>query len=232
MRKTILSLMLLLFAGSAMAQSVIENEELPDFTAVALSGNMNVELIPADVNAIEVQLYESDIKRFTWNVNSGGVLSITLRPTVGRKARADIRLYYNAELTEVTVSGARLTAEDEIVSSLLRLVVSGGGNASVAVAVDDMEIEATANSAVEVSGEAKYLSIRATERSKVDTRELDAVSAEAEAVSGGEIYVFASERIVANAGNVSKIYYAGNPSIVKTSMSKIMGAGVFDIGEK
>ncbi len=160
------------------------------------------------------------------------MLSIALRPTVGRKARADIRLYYSAELKEVTVNGARLTAkdEDEIVSSLFRLAVSGGGSASVAVGADDLEVEAAANSAVVVSGEAKYLSIRATERSKVDTRQLDAVSVEAEAVTGGEIRVSASERLVANARNASTIYYAGHPSIIKNRTSRSsVGSGVISI---
>ena len=161
MKKTILSLALLLFAASAFAQSVIENKELPDFTAIALSGNMNVELIAGEVDAIEVQLYESDIKRFTWSVDSHGVLSVSLRPTVGQKARADVRLYYKADIKSVTVNGARLTANDEIVSSIFRLAVSGGGNASVAVAADDVEVEAAANSAVVVTGETTYLSIRA-----------------------------------------------------------------------
>ncbi len=230
MKKTILSLALLLFAASAFAQSVIENKELPDFTAIALSGNMNVELIAGEVDAIEVQLYESDIKRFTWSVDSHGVLSVSLRPTVGQKARADVRLYYKADIKSVTVNGARLTANDEIVSSIFRLAVSGGGNASVAVAADDVEVEAAANSAVVVTGETTYLSIRATERSKVDTRKLDAVSSEAEAVTGGEIHVFASERLVANARNASTIYYTGNPTIFKNRTSRSsVGSGVHKI---
>ena len=233
MRRTILLFALLLFAGftgNVLAQSVIRNDELPDFAVIALSGNMNVELIEADKNAIEVQLYESDIKKFTWSVNGDGVLSVTLRPTVGQKARADIRLYYKAEIKEVTVNGARLTVEDEIVSSLFRLAVSGGGSASVAVAADDVEVEVTSNSAVVVTGETTYLSIRATERSKVDTRKLNAVSAETEAVTGGEIYVFASERIVANARHASSIHYTGKPTIVKNRTSRSsMGSGVYNI---
>lgn len=233
MKKILFSLALLLLAGGAIAQNSIRNENLPEFTGITLSGNMNVELIASSTNAIDVQLYESDVKRFTWSLNSNGVLSVTLRPTVGQKSRADVRIYYKATLHNVTVSDARLTAAADIASSIFRLSVSGGGNASIAVDADDFEVEATANSAVVVSGTAKYLSVRATERSKVDTRGLKAVAAEVEAVTGAEIYVFASERIVTNARNASTIYYAGNPTIVKDRTSKSsIGSGVHNIDPK
>ena len=233
MKKILFTLAILLAAGSVSAQNLIQNENLPDFTGISLSGNLNVELIPSATNAIDVQLYDSDVKKFTWNLTNNGVLSVTLRPTVGQKARADVRIYYKGTLQNISAMDAKLTAKEDVVSSLFKISLSGGANASMSVDADDVEIDATANSVLVMSGVTKYVAVRATERSKVDTRKLEAVAAEAEAVTGGEIYVFASERIVANARNASTIYYAGNPTIVKNRTSKSsVGSGVHDIGYK
>lgn len=222
---------MLLFAGGSYAQSLIRNEQLPIFTSVAVSGNINVELIPHENNWIDVELYDSDIKKFTWSTSNDGTLSVSLRPTVGQKSRADVRIYYKGPLYGVSINDAKLTAN--IIASIFKLSISGGGNASVVLDSDDIEIDVSAKSALVASGTVKYLSLRVAEASKADTRGLKAISAEVEAVTGGEIYVCATERIVLNARTASNIYYAGNPSIVKNHTSRTsIGSGIYDIGAK
>lgn len=233
MKKLLVLLAMITVSASATAQNIIQNENLSDFHSVSLSGNLNVELIASTNNAIDVQLYDSDVKKFSWSINNNGVLSLVLRPTVGTKARADVRIYYKGGLQSLSVSDAKLTVNEKIVAAMFKVAVSGGGNASLILESEDVEVDATANSAVQISGTTKYLSVRATERSKVDTRGLKAVAGEAEAVTGGEIYIYASERLVATARNASTIYYAGNPTIVKDRSAKTsMGSGVLNIGYK
>lgn len=223
---------MLIFAVGTFAQSLIRNENLPVFTNVSLSGNMNVELIPGAENRIEVELHDSDVKKFTWTMLDDGTLSVKLRPTVGQKSRADVRIYYKGPLYGVTVNDAKLTA-NHIDTSIFRLSISGAGNASIALDADDVEIEVSAKSALAATGSTKYLTMRVSEGSKVDTRGLEAVSAEIEAVTGGEVYVCATERIVTNARTASNIYYMGNPSIVKDHTSKTsIGSGVYDISAR
>lgn len=232
MKKITLSLVILFVAVGASAQSLIRNEQLPIFTSVALTGNMNVELIPGENNWIDVELFNSEVNRFTWSVSDDGTLTVKLRPTVGEKARADVRIYYKGPLYGISVNDAKLTAEG-IVASIFKLSVSGGGNASVVLDADDAEIDVSAKSALSATGRAKYLALRVSEASTADTRGLEAVSAEVEAATGGEIYVRATERIVVKARTASNIYYSGNPSIVKNNTSKTsMGSGVYDIGAK
>ncbi|MCL2561913.1 MAG: DUF2807 domain-containing protein [Rikenellaceae bacterium] len=233
--KRILFLLALLFVAanviSAQAQSIEHTEALGEFTAVSLSGNINVELIAADENSIEVHLHDSDAQRFRWHIASDGTLSVALRPTVGRSVHADVRIYYRAPLREIRVNGARLTAEQSRLAQLFSLTLRGGANAIIDMNADDIELSVTGNSALVASGETKYLTLRATERSRVDSRRLTARAVEAEAATGAEVYLHASERLVVNARNTSTIYYAGRPSILKDRRSRArIGLGLYEIG--
>lgn len=234
MKKTIFLIIFLLTVTSVPAQQSIKSNPISDFHAIALSGNLNVALIHADVNAIEIELYDSEINKFKWGVNNG-VLSVSLRPTIGSKARADVRIYYRGALYDISVTDARLSVTEEIVAHTMRLAISGGANVNVAVDVKDMEVDVNGNSSLLMLGTAKYLTLKVTERSRVDVRKLQAVSAETEAATGAEVYVNASERLVANARTAATIFYMGNPTIFKDRSSKIntsLGSSVLSIDYK
>lgn len=234
MKKTLSLIIFLLATISVSAQQSIKSNQIADFHSVSLSGNLNAELIRADVNSVDIELYNSDINKFKWSVNDG-VLSVSLRPTIGSKARADVRIYYRGSLSDISVIDARLSATEAIMSHMMRLVVSGGANVNATVDVKDLEVEVTGNSSLLMSGTAKYLTLKATERSKVDVRKMQAVSAETEAATGAEVYVNSSERLVANARIAATIFYTGNPTIFKDRSSKIntsLGSSVLSIGHK
>ncbi|MDL2320054.1 DUF2807 domain-containing protein [Alistipes sp. OttesenSCG-928-B03] len=233
MKKTIGIILFLFATVSLHAQQIIKSDQVADFHAVSVSGNINVELIPAAENSVDIQLYDSDIKKFKWSV-SNGTLSLSLRPTSGAKARADVRVYYKGALQNISVVDARVTAMD-LISHTLRISVAGGANFTADLDAQDLELEVTGNSVALVSGMAKYATLRATERSRVDTRKMDAVSVEAEAATTAELYVTANERLVANAKSGATIFYAGSPSIFKdrsTKVSSSIGSSVLNIGYK
>lgn len=236
MKKTISLIIFLLAATSVSAQQSITSTSISDFHSVSLTGNLNVELIHADTDAIEIELYNSDINKFKWSVNNG-MLSVSLRPTLGQgqKSRADVRIYYKGTPTDISVTDARLTVVDPLVAHMMRLAISGGANVNAAVDVKDLDVEVSGNSSLLISGSTKYLTLRATERSKVDTRRLQAVSAETEATMGSEVYINSSERLVANAKTAATIFYMGNPTIFKDRSSKMnmsLGSSVLSIGHK
>lgn len=234
MKKTISLIIFLLAAATVSAQQTIKSNPISDFHAIALSGNLNVQLIHADANSIEIELYDSDINKLRWGINDGA-LSVSLRPTIGAKSRVDVRIYFKGPLNDISVMDARLSATEELVAHTMRLAVSGGANVNAAVNVKDLEVEVTGNSSLLMFGMAKYLTLRATERSRVDVRKLQAVSAEAEASTGAEVYINSSERLVANARTGATIFYMGNPTIFKDRSSKIsagLGSSVLSIGHK
>ncbi len=84
-----------------------------------------------------------------------------------------------------------------------------------------------------VTGKAKYLTLKAVEHSRVDTRELDSVAAEVDAAAGSEVFVSASERLLAQARSGATIYHRGNPSILKNRSARSpLSGGIFSVDER
>ena len=233
MRKWIIAAVAILAGWGANAQQTIKSEDVSKFCQLNLSGAINVELIPAEQNAIDVVLTDTDISKFKWNVNEG-VMNVSLRATPGKAGSAAIKIYYADELNEIKLYGGQLITKDTLQAHLLRLVVSGGASMTAMLRVDDLELDVTSNSAVQFSGVARYLTLRATDKSRVDTRPMEAISVEAETATGAEVYVYAKERFVSNAKTNSSIFYKGTPTIIKQLSPKMgmgVGASVLNIGE-
>ena len=110
--------------------------------------------------------------------------------------------------------------------------LSGGASANLAIDSKDFELNVKGNSAAIVNGSAKYLTVKASERSKIDAKGLSSTSAEVTATMGSEIFVNASERLVALTRSGATIYHTGTPEILKNlSLRGGLGGGIFSIGE-
>jgi len=235
--KKLCTVILFFIAGlCAYGQQSRSSESLGEFNSLALSGIMNVELIASDKNSIEVELEGIDPGRLRWSIDNRMVLNVTLRGSGRALARgsATIRIYYiQSSLHSITVSGSDVTINEAIDSQILTLRVDGGGKLSATILSSDLELTVSGNSAVSLIGSATYVSIRASEASRVDARRLEAVSAGVEAVTGGEIFVHSSHRLVANARTRGQIYYRGNPSIIRIAESTLWGleGSIHNIGE-
>ena len=232
MKKMIFMVTMLIMMGTAAAQEMIKSKEIGDFQAVTLSGNIAVEFIPANANSIDVSLFESAADKFRWSVSADGVLSIALRPTVGKNSRAEIRIYYKAALQRITASEARLIATKPIEAHCLRVDLTGGASANLAIDAKDLELNTKGNSAAAITGKTKYLIINASERGRVDTKGLMSTSVEVTATMASEVFVNATERLVALTRSGATIYHTGTPEILKNlSLRAGLGGGIFSIGE-
>ena len=123
-----------------------------------------------------------------------------------------------------------------IKSEIFKFSANGGAKVTVGFESLDLELKITGNYVGHFSGYAKYMTLSATEKSKVDARPIECVSADVEAATGAEAYVTISERLVANAKSTSSIFYRGTPVIIKDMTSKMssgmIGSGLHYIGVK
>ena len=231
MRKTLLTFLAIAFCSTLSAQQTITSENIDPFTSVTFSGNLQVTLCKSDRNSIDIKLYDADIKYFKWSVNNNE-LTASLRPLQIGKAHAEIIVNYSDTLRLITLNSTELTITDTLTSNILEISVNGGGKLKGVVEVADLDLQVTGNSVAELSGAAKYVMLRATEKSKADTRKMECVSMYVEAATGAEAYVNVYERIIANAKSSSTIFYLGEPSIMKDLSSKFsstVGSSVIKI---
>lgn len=233
MRKLFLTILVATFATTSLfSQQTIKSDAVSPFHTISAQGNLDVELIASDTNRVEIMLDgEVDIAKFKWGVENEK-LSFTLR---AGKGTGTVRIYCADTLKHVAISGGSVKTKELITTEAFRFSASGGAKATLMLDALDVELLVTGNSAIQISGETKYLDIRATEKSIVDTRDMYAMAVEAESTTGAEIYLSVEERLVANAKTSSTIFYKGKPTILKDGTSKMssgmMGSSVLNIGE-
>ena len=232
MKKLIFALLLCGAVATVSAQQTrIHADQMERFSRISLSGKLNVEFIPSGKDSLSITLTDSNVDKFKWNVDKEE-LSMSLRPSSGGKGSAEIKLYYTQPVGAIAVSGSDVLIRDALKSSILSLNVGGGGKLTAQLECLDLDLAVSGNSAVSLTGTAKYLTVRATESSKVNCRQLASVSVQADAGSVAEVFVWAAERAVMSAGYGATIFYRGKPLVVRTSVAKIgLGASITNIGE-
>lgn len=221
MKKFLLSTLLLAgIAWGAHAQQTIKSDKLDPFTDIELTGNLIVELTQAEQPAIEIQLNNTDISRLSWNV-SGGVLSIRLRPGVNSGSSADIKISYS-QLSRMKIAGANVAFKTPYQGLMLDMDMSAGAALGGMFEAQDVMLKITGTSAASLTGGVKYLTINASNRSKVNARELIAEDVNVNASSGAEVYVHGIDRIQITSDTGASVFYQGSPQIFR-STTRLMG---------
>ncbi|MCD7969766.1 MAG: DUF2807 domain-containing protein [Alistipes sp.] len=235
MKKIMLLALSTIFSLSALvAQQTIFSENVDGFNAVAFSGNITAELIKSDACQIEIVLTDVDITKLKWIVKNG-VLTVELNSGPKGRGHADVKVHYVDGLSSVSVSGSEFTSAEPLTGNIFSFSANAGATVSVEFDVMDLTVSVSGNSAALFTGDVRYLTMSATEKSKVDARGMDVMSAEVDAATGAEIYISVEERLVANAKTSSTIFYKGQPDIMRDKTSRMssgmFGSSILNIGD-
>ena len=217
--------------GGQGSRQSIKGHDLDKFSAVSLSGRLNVEIIPSGKDSISITLYDTELDKLKWNV-SKDVLSVTLKPLPAGKGGADVKIYLAQPPLTLISAGADVLIREKMKSLTCAMTISNGAKLTAAIDCTDFELSISGASIAAITGAAKYCTITAWESSKVDCRALESVSASVEASTGAEVFIWASERAVLAAKTGATIFYRGNPAVLKQSISKVgLGASINNIGK-
>lgn len=217
MKRIIILLVSLLVTSKVSAQQeAIQSAQLSAFHTIVLSGNMNVQLIKSDQNVLKEYLVSATVEKLKWHVNNDGALHVTVRPTSGVETHADVRIYYNDVLQRISVTESNVATENSIEAPMLVVDITGGGNAKLAVKCKDLEVNSSGNSAATLVGATKYLTIKASQHSGIDARNLQSESADVSANMGAELFVNANDRLAGSAVSGATIWHVGTPDILKS----------------
>lgn len=229
-----LSLLALVWASGLSAQHNISNDNIGQFASLNVSGNISVELIASDVNRVEVVLHDTDINKFKLTSNDN-TLSLNLNNAGKSKGRADAKVFYADSLKRISVSVGQLHSRGMIKGLSLTLNASNGAAVNVEVDLFDLELTASGNSAVEVTGISEYLTVSGSSKSKVNAGGLDCMAVYAESASSAELTLWATDRLEVEAKSSGAIHYKVKPILLIDRTSKMnsgmMGSSVTYIGE-
>lgn len=227
MKKIALLFLAITISWAASAQQSIVSKRLDAFTSVDLSGKLHVKLIRADSAYLKVKLNGTNSNRLAWGVKDG-TLKIQLRPGGDKDANGEVKIYYTS-LSQIKISGASVSIQGTLTQGMIDVNMDAGAIFSADLNVKDIYLKIGGNSVANLTGSAKYSTLLASAKSKVNARQLVSQDVRVEAVSSAEAYVQVVERIqiVANTGGA--VYYQGEPEIYR-SATKMMGT-VNNIGK-
>ena len=188
------------------------------FTAVKASEGLDVYITQGNSAGIVVEADENIIDLIRTDIRDG-VLRIHTEKPIGRAKSKKVHVTM-PEITKLSASsGADLETKGLINADKLVIDSSSGADIIVMVKASEVECNASSGSDIRVSGTAETLIADANQGSDIRAGDLEVKNCTAEASSGSDITVNASEEINARASGGGDVKYAGNPNVVKKRAS-------------
>ncbi|MEM9918007.1 MAG: head GIN domain-containing protein [Bacteroidota bacterium] len=192
------------------------NIPLDPFDELTVTGNIEVELVKAAEESMEV---EDDFSKLRFEVING-ILRIKRRKLYSIREYEDppirIRLNYKDIRSVKAVAGAFVsTGEQALESNILRLRFGSGARGKLTLKVEELSINMTEGAQLKLRGEAVSQETAVTTGAILDAHRLDSRRASVRAGTGGEVEVSVSEYIYANANTGGDIEYHGEPERVR-----------------
>ena len=229
MKKMMLLVAALMMAVVANAQKDTRREWLGNFSSISLNGDMKVTLVPIEEGGqpmMIVKAEDSELSKLKYTINNKGELSVRESTNRKRTVRTEIEIHF-ATVDAIEVAGSDVEVKGLIAAPIFDVKVSNGGFFKTEVDTQDLMINATGQSTIDIDGRARYLKVDDT-MAKIDLRELETMSAEVLATQRGEVSVYCTERLSATATLGATVFYRGNPSILRAN-SKLLGSSINSI---
>lgn len=116
-------------------------------------------------------------------------------------------------------SGANLKTENTLEGDDIKIRVSSGANAKIFLDYQSVTCDASSGANAKLEGNTGQVILEASSGANVKAKELKAKVSEAKASSGGNISLYATDRLDAKASSGGNISYDGNPKEVNKDRS-------------
>ena len=229
MKKMMLLVAAIMVAFGANAQQDTRREWLGNFSSISLTGDMKVTLVALEEGGQPIMIVKAEdreLSKLKYTINNKGELSVRESTNRKRTVRTEIEIHF-VNIDAIEVSGSDVEVKGLIEAPIFDVAVSNGGFFKAEIDTQDLMINATGQSTIDIDGRARYLIVDATV-AKIDLRELETMSSEVQATQRGEVSVYCTERLAATATLGGTVFYRGNPSILRAS-SKMLGSSINSI---
>ena len=196
--------------------SIPKTDWLTPFNKVKVDAPLNVVFKKVETDEECRITYDTKgniTSKFKFEVDARGTLVVSEKADPKRTTVTDVTIYYNS-LREAKISHAKAEFENCIEGTMFDLGVSGGATVLLDVKTLDLAVECTGVSRLTLNGSTKYLTMRVS-TAKVDCTTLSTVATIVEASHSSEVRVAVSERLEATTSTGAKLFYRGNPVILR-----------------
>lgn len=217
MKKTVLTLLSIFAIYCLNGQEVIESG-VSEFASIKISGKLKVTLVEEESARFSLVLSNSESKYLEWKVN-GDQLEIKLKQpmSIGSKDPAgtgEITIAYTSKFNKIICSSdAEIFCDNKFTSKSLAIESSSSSVVAMEVEVYSLDINASTNSMVSITGSSNIIATKATANCEVNTVAMECESATVTAGTAAEVYVTATKKLDLKAATKAKIYYKGTPEV-------------------
>lgn len=226
MMKTFNTLLLSLFIVVSYAQDKVV--DLDSYSAVNVSEGIEVEMIEGP-NKAEINMLKGDIADLEIDIK-GSTLVIGFKKNKGNfwnNRDAEITLYYNQDITEVSVSsGASVYNSSPFNNDDFEADASSGGSLNLMVNSDDIDVDVSSGASIQIGGESNSLTVDVSSGATFKGKKLASKSVKVDASSGAGATVWAEESIKASASSGGSVRYKGDPQDKELDTAKYSGGSI------
>jgi hypothetical protein len=205
---TALTLALTLATTPVAAQS---KRTVQPFDEVVLTGRIIAELVPGDVN--EVEILQSETPEDKINISmSGQSLRISTLNRIAKDEEVRLRITYQKLRAIKAQAGVALRHEGPIEADKLEVRIGSGAQAELEVTTDALEVYVGEGGQLMLSGNTNSQQVTASSGGNCDASNLAAKRTYARASAGGMAKVNATEFLDATANTGGQVSYRGEPA--------------------
>jgi len=226
-----ISLLLILLATSVLANA--QKKDLEPFTAIKVFGGFQIELIPSDKEAIEMEAFNIDKEDLHVEVHRG-LLELKIKnrhyltdwdsDKFRKSLRIKTKIYYKV-LDEIDASAGAIVRCGETLSNKKMVIMSAmGAEVTVMTVSEILYAKVSMGGIAYLNGRTDFLEVKASMGGELKANHLESKTAIVKASMGSMVDIYASEEIDIDAGMGAEVRYSGEPTVRHTSTR--MGADI------
>jgi hypothetical protein len=191
---------------------------LEKFNAVDVANGIDVQLIIAKENAIEIKVKNLEPDKVIYEI-SDMTLKIRAKKGMNKEAEVMVKLYYTSLNSITTSSRASVWSEEEMYVGSIRLNTGNGGETRLRINSDSLFASVAEGAILFLRGETGYLNVKAGTGATFSGYDFQSEQAIVLASSGGKAKIAVSNSLDATANSKGFIGYIGDPEKLKKSTS-------------
>ncbi|WP_339922633.1 head GIN domain-containing protein [uncultured Cyclobacterium sp.] len=213
MKNTILTLFMLLLVVAVKAQTTTETRALNAFDQIAVSDDIEVELIKGENHEITITASGIDISQLSTKINKRE-LEIEVSGNNPKSSSIKAVITY-VQLNEIEVSsGAKVFVKDLIENKTIDLKVASNAYLEVEVKAERLVLAAETNAKMFIKGSADHLDYNAFTNAEIDGEGLVVKNVEIRTNTNASGSFEVLESLKGTAATRGRVRYKGNPNII------------------
>jgi hypothetical protein len=195
-----------------------EERKVEDFSGVSVTSGMNVELIQGETQGVRV-VADANLHKLIETRVENGVLEIRALANIWKANEKKVVVTVK-DLKEISgTAGSNITTGNKLVAGELEIHGSAGSNLRLEIDGQLVDLTASSGANIRLDGTTRELKVKTSSGANIKAGGFLTSACEANASSGGNMWVAVQNELSADASSGGNIFYQGTPSEININTS-------------